>query len=120
MKLLSPLWLSIYAVMILNHIKNRLEQDALKFSAWFHENCTILTDDKFNLLLFSNKANGDSVTAGNLLMKESTVEKLLGVTLDKNLDFRTQLDSLCQSDSQKFQVLRGISKFLNTDENSSL
>ena len=99
----------------LENIQNRLEQDALKLSGWFHENYMKLNDDKCHLLVFGGKTNDVSVTIGNSLIKESTEEKLLGVTIDKDLSFENHLDSLCKKASKKLHALARISKFMDTD-----
>ena len=99
----------------LEKIQNWLEQDALKLSGWFRENYMKLNDDKCHLLVFGDKTNDVSVTVGNSLIKESTEEKLLGVTIDKDLSFKNHLDSLCKKASQKLHALARISKFMDTD-----
>ena len=55
------------------------------------------------------------MTVGNSLIKESIEEKLLGVTIDKDLSFKNHLDSLCKKASQKLHALARISKFMDTD-----
>ena len=46
-----------------------------------------LNADKCNLLIFGEKSTGVSVQIGATSITKSTEEKLLGVTLDKNLGF---------------------------------
>ena len=89
-------------------IQNRLEQGGLKLSEHLISKC--------RLLVSCDKTNYISVTSGNSLIKESTEEKLLGVVLDRNLSFKTHLDSFCKTASQKLHVLALISKFMNTDK----
>ena len=74
-----------------------------------------LNDDKCHLLVFDEKTNDVSVTVGNSLIEESTKEKLLGVTIDKDLSFKNYLDSLCKKASQKLHALAWISKLMGTD-----
>ena len=100
----------------LKNIQNRLERDALKLSGWFHENYMKLNDDQCHLLVFVDKTNDVSVTVGNSLIKESSEEKLLGVTIDKDLSFKTHLDSLCKKATQKLHALARISKFMDTEK----
>ena len=61
------------------------------------------------------KTNDVSVTVGNPLIKESIQEKLLGVTIDKDLSFKNHLDSLCKTASQKLHALARKSKIMDTD-----
>ena len=74
-----------------------------------------LNDDKCHLLIFGDKTNDVSVTVGNSLIKESTGEKLLRLTIDKDLSFKNHLDCLCKKASQKLHALARISKFMDTD-----
>ena len=99
---------------LLENIQNLLEQDALKLSGWFFENYMKLNDDKCQLLVFGDKINNVLVTVCSSLIKESIEEKLLGVTIDKDLSFKNYLDSLCKKASQKLYALARISKFLWT------
>ena len=55
------------------------------------------------------------MTVGNSLIKQSIEERLLGVTIDKDLSFKNHLDSLCKKASQKLHALVRISKFMDTD-----
>ena len=43
------------------------------------------------MLVFGDKTNDVSVAVGNSLIKESIEEKLLGVTIDKDLSFKNHL-----------------------------
>ena len=67
------------------------------------------------LASIGDKTNYVSVTVGNSLIKESIEEKLLAVTIDKDLSFKNHLDSLCKKLSQKLHALARISEFMDTD-----
>ena len=49
---------------------------------------------------------------GNELIWESAEEKLLGVTIDKNLNFNSHLLKLCQKVGQKVSTLARVSNIL--------
>ena len=67
------------------------------------------------MLVFGDKTNNVSVTVGTSLIKESIEEKLLGVTIDKDLSFKNYLDSLCKKASQKLHALARMSNFMDTN-----
>ena len=50
-----------------------------------------------------------------MAIKQSIEEKLLGVTVDKDLSFKNHLGSLCKKASQKLHALARKSKFMDTD-----
>ena len=93
-----------------------LESDAFKIAEWFPNNCMRLNGDKCHLMAFGDKSNGVTLNIGNITIKESTEEKLLGVILDKNLCFKQQVKSICKKASQKLHALSRISNFLDTDQ----
>ena len=55
---------------------------------------------------FGAKNADVSVNIGETIITESVVEKLLSVTLDKNLNFKSHVNQLCRKAGQKFQVLQ--------------
>ena len=51
-----------------------------------------------------------SVHIGETMVTESVEEKLLGVTLDKNLDFKSHVNAICKKPGQKLHALPRISR----------
>ena len=45
-----------------------------------------------------------SVHIGDTMLTESIEEKLLGVTLDKNLDFKSHVNAICKKAGQKLHA----------------
>ena len=71
-------------------------------------------------MIFGEKSNDLSIKIGNTTIKESTEEKLLGVTLDKQLSFKTHVQSLCKKASQKLHAISRISYLLDTEKLSQV
>jgi len=71
----------------LEQVVSSLENDASRISKWFFDNSMKLNPDKCHLLIFGGNNTDVSVHIGETVVTESIEEKLLGVTLDKNLDF---------------------------------
>ena len=88
----------------LEHAVSSLETDAQRLSKWFLDNSMKLNPDKCHLLIFGEKNNEVSVQIGATKITESVEEKLLGVTLDMNLQSRTKLVG-----THEFCVKRGLS-----------
>ena len=101
-----------------NHenVINKLETETLLISEWFRNNYMKLNDDKCHLMIFGEKSNDLSIKIGSTTITGSREEKLLGVTLDKQLSFKTHVQSLCKKASQKLHALSRISYLLDTEK----
>ena len=100
----------------LDRVLERLETDALVLSKWFPENFMKLNEGKCHLLTFGTSKDDIKVTVGEAIVKESSEEKLLGVTIDKNLNFKSHVSNLCKKASQKLHALARVSAFVNPDK----
>ena len=72
-----------------------------------------MNEDKSHLLVFGNKYDEVTVNISGSLIKESEEEKLLGVTLDKTLNFQTHVNNLCKKASQKLHALARVSRYMD-------
>ena len=79
---------------------DKLEKHSFEMASWFYKNFMKLNEEKSHFTLYGEKLNDHSVKVGPVLKKESTEEKLLGVTLDKRLSFETHTQQLCLKSSQ--------------------
>ncbi len=96
----------------LGSILESLERDAALLSLWFENNYMKMNEDKSHLLVFGNKDGEVTVNISGSLIKESDEEKLLGVTLDKKLSFKTHVNNLCKKASQKLHALARVSRYM--------
>ena len=100
---------TIYAcVNELENIVSSFETDAQKFSNWCLDNNMKLSPDKCHLLIFREKNTDVSVQISGTLITESVEEKLLGVMLNKHLDFKSHVNSFCKEARQKLYALARI------------
>ena len=77
----------------LNNVQCKLEADASLLSKWFVDNHMKLNDAKCHFMLFGSRSAGTSVNIGKSCIEQSDKEKLLGITLDKNLDFKGHVEN---------------------------
>ena len=56
------------------------------------------------------------VQIGATTITESVEEKLLGVTLDKNLDFKNYVNTLCRKARQKLHALARVSNYADVEK----
>ena len=62
--------------------------------------------------MLGNKGVEATVNISGSLIKESDEEKLLGVTIDKKLIFKSHVNSLCKIASQQLHALARISTYM--------
>ena len=71
-----------------------------------------VNEDKSHLLVFGSKDGEVSASILGSLIQESDEEKLLGVKLDRGLNFKTRVSNLCNKASQKQHALARVSKYM--------
>ncbi len=96
----------------LGSILESLEKDAALLSLWFENNYMKMNENKSHLPVFGNKDGEVTVNISGFLIKESDEEKLLGVTLDKKMSFKTHVNNLCKKASQKLHALARVSRYM--------
>ena len=90
-----------------------LEHDTLCAIIWFENNFMKLNEDKCHLLISGNLHEHLFAKVGDELIWESSEAKLLGVTIDKNLNFNSHLIKLCKKAGQKVTALARVAKLLS-------
>ena len=95
----------------LPNILNELEDNALTCILWFENNYMKLNQSKCHFLT-SGSTEHLWVKVGNEMIWESQAEKLLGLTVDKNLNFNLHLKTLCKKANQKVSALARIVRIL--------
>ena len=63
--------------------------------------------------MFGNESVEATASISGSLIKESGEEKLLGVPIDKKLNFKSHVNSLCKKASQKLHALARISTYMD-------
>ena len=89
-----------------------LEKDVLSAIVWFDANCMQLNSGKCHLLIMGNTPEYLWVKVGKSLIWESQQEKLLGVIIDKNLNFNEHLSMICKKASAKVTALARMVKLI--------
>ena len=79
---------------------------------WFENNFMKLNQDKCHFVISGNINELLFAKVGEELIWESSAEKLLGVTIDKNQNFNSHLSILCKKAGQKVTTLARIAKLL--------
>ena len=96
----------------LDPILKSLEKDATLLSSWFTNNYMEMNGDKSHLLLLGGESIEAIVNISGSLIKESEEEKLLGVKIDKKLNFKSHVNSLCKKAGLNFHALACTSTYM--------
>ena len=97
----------------------RLEETAKSLSKWFSDNQMKANPGKCHLLL-NNSCKKNKINVGEFEIESSTQEKLLGITIDNNLNFASHVENLCRNASRKVHALARISAFMSLTKKQSL
>ena len=75
-----------------------------------------LNEEKCHLLVFGGKDTKVSIKAGSSVIKESNEEKLLGIIIDRKLNFKQHLFTVCNKASQKLHALARASLYMSKEK----
>ena len=68
------------------------------------------------MILGKKKRLKYSPKIGSITIKESDEVELLGITIDKDLNFKKHIENLCRTAQYKLHALRRIRKYLTFDK----
>ena len=103
---------TLYACdMELMNVINQLEDNAYTAILWFENNYMKLNESKCHFLA-SGSPEHLWIKVGSEKIWESQTEKLLGMLVDKNLNFEAHLKTLCKKVNQKISALARIAGIL--------
>ena len=84
---------------------------------WFKINSLKANPGKFQFMThWKKKRLKYSLKTGSITMKESDKLELLGITIDKALNFKKHIENLCRTAQYKLHALRRIRKYLTLDK----
>ena len=99
--------------MDLGNLMRPLEHDILIVNEWFESNYMKVNGDKCHLLISGHKHEHMWVKVGNSRIWESESEKILGVTIDRELKFEEHLRNILAIAGKKLTALARLSNVLN-------
>ena len=89
-----------------------LENDSSILIKWFYDNYLLMNADKSHLLITKHRDNVFLGLDGEIIECSKSV-KLLGITIDNNLDFTEHVSKICKKVSTKLHALARISNFMD-------
>ena len=101
----------------LDNVIARLENDSNIVIKWFTDNFMKLNTDKCHLLILGRNSNQQvTVNVGDSVIENTEEEKLLGVVIDKKLNFETHISKLCKKAGNKLSALARVSGYMDTNK----
>ena len=92
---------------------SRLEHDRHLAIEQFQSNYMKLNQDKYHLLVSGYKHENIWARIGEVKIWESSKQKLLGVVIDRDLNFNEYVYSLCKKAGRKLSVLSRLSNLMS-------
>ena len=99
----------------LHEVKEVLESEAGVAIQWFDENHMKANPSKFQFIPFSKKESINSIKLGECEIQPSNAVELLGITVDRKLNFSQHVEKIVKKAALKLNALRRKSKWLDTD-----
>ena len=99
--------------MDLNSLLKRLEHDSCLAIKWFENNNMKLNQDKSHLLVSGCKNENVWANIGNEKIWGCNKQKLLGLDIDRNLNFKKHVSSLYRKVDNTLSVLARLSNFMS-------
>ena len=98
-------------------ILNNLEHDMRNLLYWFKINSLKANPGKFQFMILGKKKRlKHSLKIRSITIKHSDEVELLGITIDKALNFKKHIENLCRTAQYKLHALRRIRKYLTLDK----
>ena len=88
---------------------------------WFYENFMILNPEKSRYMcLGKNLDDNEVLNFNNIIIESSKEVEILGIKIDKNLNFNNLIKSICRKAGQKLSTLLRTSSNLNMKQEKLL
>ena len=76
-------------------------------SKWFEENYMVLNTDKCHFMCLDKDRENKTFILNNFIFSNSNEERILGITIDNKLTFKSHIEILYKKASQKIGALSG-------------
>ena len=98
-------------------ILNNLEHDMRNLLYWFKINSLKANPETSQFMILEKKNRWKySLKIGSITIKESEKIDLLGITIDKALNFKKRIEKFCRTAQYKLYALRRIRKYFTLDK----
>ena len=105
-----------------DQVINNLQTDFRALKAWFYDNLLVLNpkkclnSKKYHFWTLGNGNNFCDFSRDDIIIKNCLLEKILGLTIDNNLDFSDHISNICKTADQKGNALFRVSANMSSDK----
>ena len=103
----------------IHSVKSTLVSEFKIVTEWFYENCMVLNPQKCHYMILGLKED-DYINIEGIDIKNSDEETLLGIKIDKRLNFNSHTKDICRRAAQKLNALCRISYFMTNNQRTLL
>ena len=102
---------------ILKTVLENLKHDAIKLLYWFKINSMTANPENFQFMILSKKSYPpQKLSVDNVKIDESDEVELPELTIDKEINFKKNIDKLCRNAQYKLHGLRQMRKYLSLEK----
>ena len=94
----------------LSEVVSSLEKCSEKLFQWFSDNQMKANPEKCNLIV--NSSENVTINVNGNTIKSSEKVKLLGINIDKKLNFKDHIDQMCKKANQKLNALSRVAPYM--------
>ena len=89
-----------------DQVKTFLSSDFKIINNWFYENFMVLNPEKSHFMCIGQKIDdAETLNFDNFAIQNCKKVEILGITLDRNMNFHTHIKNICRKASQKLSAL---------------
>ena len=103
----------------LKEVKAILKKNFELLQEWFYENHMVLNPGKCHYLVINKDITNESIELGKKILYAEAEQKLLGIIIDKDLNFQSHKKSIIKTANQKLSALIKVALFV-TDFNKKV
>ena len=101
-----------------SNVIKALEDIGENLIKWFSDNQMKLNTDKCHVLL--NSQGPSTIKIGNLCIKNSSCEKMLGINFDYKLKFTNHIDEICKRASRRLNAFARMAPYMGISKRRTL
>ena len=97
-----------------DQVKTFLSSDFKIINNWFYESFMVLNAEKSHFMCIGQKIDdAETLNLSNFVIKNSKEVEILGITLNRNMNFHVHIKNICREAGQKLSALLRISPYLD-------
>ena len=101
---------------VLNDVLNLLKQDSTALIEWFRDNFMTLNQGKCHLLVSGHKHESVCANIRETRSWEEYCAKLLGIQIDRDLNFKKHVRELCKKAGRKLSMMSVVAKYMSLEK----